>query len=261
MHRAGTNPDNPPEPGVDPAPREEMGEKEDPLPQGPFSISLRSLLLLVCLMALIMAAITPWYHAKRVRAAVSRVKADQRSLATAIEAYYIDWMSYPPCGVTDGPARTLPDGTVIPSGWATVHSHLPEGSGARRIFTFAMPTTFSVPHVLTTPVAYITAWPEDLFADTPGATFGYYVPMSFWTDTISGTVHVNRSAPWVLTSFGPDRDENASDGPGDLSAVVEQVVIEDMYRPTPALADLVYDPTNGIWSNGDIARFWNMILE
>ena len=119
MEEAGTRSSDEPDDGAGPA------------PEGPFSISLRSLLMVVCLLALLMVALTPWYHAKRMRAAVSRVKADQRTFATALESYRIDFMTYPSCGLTEGPPRTAPDGTVIAPWGTTVHSHLPPGVGAR----------------------------------------------------------------------------------------------------------------------------------
>lgn len=232
---------------------------ELPLDRGQFSVSLRFLLLVVCLLALLLAALTPLFQRQRMRAAISRVKADQRSLVTAIESYFIDWMQYPPFGLTEGPARTLPNGTVIAPSGNTVHSWLPAGCGARRIFTFAMPSNFAVPHVLTTPVAYITAWPQDLFADTLGATFGYYLPPRHSTDQRTGVTHVGPGNRWVVTSFGPDQDENAPDGPGDLAAVVERVITDEMNQPTAELLDLVYDPSNGVWSNGDLVWIRDML--
>jgi hypothetical protein len=214
-------------------------EETPPQPTG-LRFNLRELILIAALIALVLAALTPWYQRKRELTLVARTKSDMRSVLTAIESYFIDWMQYPPSGIAEGPPRVTPDGTVIPSGSRTVHSHLPEGSGARRMMTFGLPSNFATPHMLTTPISYLTAWPPDPFADTRGATFGYY--------TISYT-------PYLLWSLGPDRDENAEDGPGDISPVVEQLIVRDMRREdiSPELFNRVFDPTNGIPSNGDIA--------
>jgi type II secretory pathway pseudopilin PulG len=221
-------------------PPESLPEELPTEPRG-LSFKLRELILIAALIALVLAALTPTFQRRRDLALVSQVRADMRPVITAIEAYFIDWMNYPLCGIAEGPPRVTPDGTVIPSGTRTVHSHLPEGSGARRMMTFGLPSNLATPHMLTTPVAYLTAWPPDPFADTRGATFGYYVNRHYH--------------PWILWSVGPDRDENAEDGPGDISPVVEQLIFPPMDRDdiSPDLFDRVFDPTNGIPSNGDIA--------
>ncbi|MBN1478382.1 hypothetical protein JXA47_16630 [Candidatus Sumerlaeota bacterium] len=227
-------------------PTESPPEETPPQPSG-LRFNLRELILIAALIALVLAALTPWYQRKRELALVSQVRSDLRSVATAVEAYFIDWMIYPLCGIAEGPPRITPDGSVIPSGTRTVHSHLPEGSGARRMMTFGLPSNFATPHMLTTPIAYLTAWPPDPFADTRGATFGYYV--------------ARQHHPWIMWSVGPDRDENAEDGPGDISPVVEQLISPDVISEIPPdLMNRVFDPTNGIPSNGDIARGGNDFL-
>lgn len=141
------------------------------------------------------------------------------------------------------------DLVVIPGGVPTIHSGLPPGSGARRSPTFRIwtdpPVRLSArgargatPHTLTTPVAYLRAFPPDPFADSRGATFGY----------------LGIGMGWILWSPGPDRDENDPGGPADIGARVERIYSPGRGQPSPALVALMYDPTNGVLSDGDIIR-------
>lgn len=214
--------------------------------------NLRELLIAASLFVLALIALTPGFQARRMRAQISRARADLRSLATAIEAYFVDMMSFPASGSAEGPSHTWGGHVrhrgswsgVLPSGVPTFHSGLPRGTGARRMLTFRTPQTpggFSTswtPHTLTTPVAYIWAYPMDPFADTVGATYGYAAPHS----------------SWILWSPGPDRDENAPDGPGDVGGCVEIVFDPEGRTPSEGLTNRTYDPTNGVRSNGDIVR-------
>ncbi|MBN1478384.1 hypothetical protein JXA47_16640 [Candidatus Sumerlaeota bacterium] len=227
------------------SPEEPISEELPSEPRG-LRFNLRELILVAALIALVLAAMTPWYQQRRDLTLVSQVKADLRSLATALEAYFIDDMNGPGCALAEGPVRVRPDGSVVPMPWSA-HHHLPEGSGARRTITFLAPNPNYGgvnPHSLTTPIAYISALPPDPFADTPGATYGFYQE------------HISSHITW---SVGPDRDENADDGPGDIGPVVEIVFTPDFSNQRgqgaqPEILDLLYDPTNGIRSNGDIAR-------
>lgn len=225
-------------------------------------VSLLELILIMLLLAMLIVALTPWYRARQTRADVARVMADMRSVATAVEAYYIDWMNYPMCGLAEGPNRVMPNGAVFPSGTRTVHSDLPRGSGARRSFTFGLPTNFSTPHNLTTPIAYLQAFPQDRFADTWGATFSYFRPLRSWTTgaptrfNASG-LFVQFDQGWIMWSPGPDRDENAPNGPTDIGALVENIYDPSIPQPGATLIGYYYDATNGLYSEGDIIRVRN----
>ena len=62
----------------------------------PSGFTLIELLIVVAIIAILAAIAVPNFLEAQTRAKVSRVKADQRSLATAIESYSIDWNTYPP---------------------------------------------------------------------------------------------------------------------------------------------------------------------
>jgi prepilin-type N-terminal cleavage/methylation domain-containing protein len=60
--------------------------------------TLIELLIVVAIIAILAAIAVPNFLEAQTRARVSRVKADIRSLATAIESYYVDHGTYPPDG-------------------------------------------------------------------------------------------------------------------------------------------------------------------
>ena len=104
------------------------------------------------------------------RSRTSRVKVDMRSLATAIETYYIDNNAYPVAVVNNSVRKRAPGEPPVPS------------------FTRG-----PSPRALTTPVTYLTCYFEDPFAHR-GQTFGYWVPPD----------DKNSTHGWILFSPGPD---------------------------------------------------------
>lgn len=58
--------------------------------------TLIELLIVVAIIAILAAIAVPNFLEAQVRSKVSRVKADQRTYATAMEAYMVDWNDYPP---------------------------------------------------------------------------------------------------------------------------------------------------------------------
>jgi len=58
--------------------------------------TLIELLIVVAIIAILAAIAIPNFLEAQVRSKVSRVKADMRSVATALEAYCIDYNNYPP---------------------------------------------------------------------------------------------------------------------------------------------------------------------
>jgi len=196
--------------------------------------TLIELLIVVAIIAILAAIAVPNFLEAQVRSKVSRVKADMRSVATALEAYDVDYNKYPP---------DYQYVALVPS--RDLRSYLP------RLV------------VLSTPVAYMTSIPEDVFASAAvsrdAVLAGPYKvpynvgppvhPLTFdyayrrlpdgrdedvafpglWTQRISRSANVQ----WALRSVGPDLKATVLGGlGGDI--------------PTS------YDPTNGTVSNGDI---------
>lgn len=183
------------------------------------------------------------------RARVTTARTAMRDAAVAAEAFYVDHERHPPSGRARGAVREYDARQVwqparpvsVPAGVPTTNSFAHEDAGAARLSTFRL----DVPATLTSPVAYLPRHPRDPFARTPGATLGWFAHES--------------GLGFLVYSFGPDRDENAPDGPGDLDPRVERLYditaeFPYMWRPPAELIARGYDPTNGLFSDGDLYR-------
>ena len=206
--------------------------------------TLIELLIVVAIIAILAAIAVPNFLEAQVRSKVSRVKADQRSLANGLEAYYVDNNDYPEFATEA----------------AAANGFAPSGSGAQAIRTFRVWAAGeqNAFHTLTSPQAYLTSYFGDPFADTKGCVFAYY------KDTNG----------WIVASFGPDTDENDNSGAdaGDLGFAspfnIETVYLSSISQPslellsgpidTPGVGSpaeaYTYDPTNGTVTPGDVYR-------
>jgi prepilin-type N-terminal cleavage/methylation domain-containing protein len=216
--------------------------------------TLIELLIVVAIIAILAAIAVPNFLEAQTRSKVSRVRADLRSLATGVESYFVDNNSYP-----------LMDSSRVTGSGATA-----TGYGANNIPN-ASPQLLNMPtfrrkadqndaiFTVTTPIAYITSYFGDPFANTKRATFFYSRP----APTLSGV-------GWIMWSFGPDTDEtgpNPGNGVvaqplqgGDVGCFLGSAGVDTNYYnpnvtvPSPNLIASTYDPTNGTTSNGDVYR-------
>lgn len=191
------------------------------------AFTLIELLIVVAIIAILAAIAVPNFLEAQTRAKVSRVKADMRTLATALEAYAVDNNRYPPGSLGDRISRV---------------SHL------------------------STPIAYITNpalddpfSPSDPTIDNDEGTFLYYnyqsegmynsgrSDLGSFITQIFQTYGSAENAPrmFLVHSLGPDR---SFDAPVLIPFNFEQ-------DDTDSIVDRYYDPTNGTISGGDITRF------
>jgi prepilin-type N-terminal cleavage/methylation domain-containing protein len=216
------------------------------------AFTLIELLIVVAIIAILAAIAVPNFLEAQVRSKVSRVKTDQRSLATALESYYIDNNSYP---AVDSSKWSGTNGFGVNAGLTNASALL-----------LNMPTFRMKQHAgdrlmtITTPVSYITSIFIDPFAKSSGASFAYSIP----NETL-GT----QATGWLLWSYGPDVDETIANAQspstgGDIvvanAGAVNPRVAETFYNPllavpSASLTDIgTYDPTNGTTSSGDVWR-------
>ena len=178
--------------------------------------TLIELLIVVAIIAILALIAVPNFLEAQTRSKVSRVKADMRSLATAVEAYHVDHKHYPPVTL---PAPQLPSIVRL------------------------------VP--LTTPIAYITTVPSDPFnldvwtgynpADMRVPVFWaepWWAAVSQSTKDLIWAEDIQQAqvdSNWFLISYSPDKDFDVNDN-GWASTIQ------------------YYDPTNGTISDGDVIR-------
>ncbi|HBF34520.1 TPA: hypothetical protein DDW35_08145 [Candidatus Sumerlaeota bacterium] len=242
--------------------------------------TLIELLIVVAIIAILAAIAVPNFLEAQVRSKVSRAQSDMRSLATAIESYMVDNNNFPvscanffasTAATVDSNSCVL--GTNVNCNYtlASNKNKLSSGAGWRSSFAVMAGTaatgTMGI-MTLTTPVSYITSYPNDPFADTRGISFGY--------------VNAANSG-WILWSFGPDCDENAGgqlgsgasyntaglgttplialDRPFGISGTVTTWASNFAYQPylsnpnsTLLTGGFTYDSTNGSTSGGDVYR-------
>lgn len=199
------------------------------------AFTLIELLIVVAIIAILAAIAVPNFLEAQVRSKISRLRADMRTIATAMEAYFTDHNGYP--------LHIDYDTGPIPL-------------NARPWFA-----------ALTTPVAYLTSMPTDPFFDprtlggdvsigSSGSWIHYEALWNTWGRGVGGNPPYDWMpdtwGPWVgfvpqmrargfwytLRSPGPDRlvDFNRTVGGQRLGL------------------GAFYDPTNGTVSVGDIVR-------
>jgi len=185
--------------------------------------TLIELLIVVAIIAILAAIAIPNFLDAQVRSKVSRVKADLRTIATALEAYTVD-------------KNRVPREINTNAGWYTAIDILMYPGGAAGILWWG----------LTTPLSYLTRVDFiDPFQDT---TVGNPLDERRYTyHDIKANIDHNPASlfwpaalefygAWRLGSVGPDK----------------------MYGHGFATsAQLVYDPTNGTNSLGNIWRSQN----
>lgn len=182
--------------------------------------TLIELLIVVAIIAILAAIAVPNFLEAQTRAKVSRAKNDLRTLATAVESYFVDHATYPPDG----------DDT--------------------QFFNFDVMVTL---RVLTTPIAYTQSLPFDPFNTTKPndpslqVLFPGEPPYTYVYNTFGNSLGIKLSP--VPGPTPPDND-GFPDNYG-LSSPGPNQAFDSATSGFP----LTYDPTNGTISAGDIHRF------
>ncbi|MCX7012506.1 MAG: type II secretion system protein [Candidatus Sumerlaeota bacterium] len=198
--------------------------------------TLIELLVVVAIISILASIAVPNFLEAQTRAKTARVMSDMRTLVTALESYAVDYSRYPPRH-----SELLPDG--VPK------YYMPEYPRQRREMG-----------ALTTPVAYVTSLPVDIFDKSSGgerslieymdpAQASVFVQKGNGTQTGSNKAKQYWSTTnWLLLSVGPDGYIGVKEGgsPGDYPKQA-LLYVDTMCR--------VYDPSNGTTSSGNVFRF------
>lgn len=160
--------------------------------------TLIELLIVVAIIAILAAIAVPNFLEAQTRAKVSRVRADVRSVATAMETYKIDTNKYPPAA--DYPYAAM--------------------NGATLTSQFSSRT----PSWLSTPISYLNTIPDDIFV--PAGTYTspaqkhwnryiYFNYEEWQSNNPSSNTYKGRkeqTGGYLFYSFGPDKNDNQQAG-------------------------------------------------
>jgi len=199
------------------------------------AFTLIELLIVVAIIAILAAIAVPNFLEAQTRSKVSRVKADMRTQVTAVESYFVDHNQYP-----------------FPTTQAGLEAPVPYNEAYFET---------KCPLMITTPIAYLTSRPYDVFLDfesdhdyavANNNRIFYHFATKRYAENNADDIPLDRvpdgflnyaktmgaqstSAMYYFLSHGPDNFHNGPD--------------EDEKLPCP------YDPTNGSVSGGDIT-YW-----
>jgi prepilin-type N-terminal cleavage/methylation domain-containing protein len=185
------------------------------------AFTLIELLIVVAIIAILAAIAVPNFLEAQVRSKVARCKADMRSMATGVESYCVDNNTYPLYGQIKPTNQVFEPATTV---------------GLYDKNEFPM-------YHLTTPIAYITSRFEDPFAakiqgPIPFIRYINYINLPYHLYTLPNPMPesdkqsiLEKSGQWRMIACGPDGDRGAD-----------------------AKLNIIYDPTNGTVSDGDIVR-------
>jgi type II secretion system protein G len=212
------------------------------------AFTLIELLIVVAIIAILAAIAVPNFLEAQTRSKTSRTKADMRTSATAMEAYYVDNNRYPIChrfGIAlsnrdNSPPQVL-EVLSTPVAYVTtaafkdpfIYRGRFSAASAQATAALAAPTAINL-------------------ATDLAAVYGTYIYQS-WNDTVRTSLPYdsftvsgsNMSAnAWVLHSVGPDGNYYNLGG----------ILSNDGVDTVNYCMDLIYDATNGTVSRGSIFR-------
>jgi len=218
--------------------------------------TLIELLIVIAIILILVAIALPNFYTARIRAQVTRVKADMKTIATAMGLYHGQYGRYINSCYPCVPSDELGDLCVI-AGTRTQGCGGGFGQGALwlKVASGAI-SELSKGIQLTSPTPFLTELPFDPFMtaaltnpDITEASAIYYGKNRNWT--ASDFPPVSRSATtygpfpynielssknWVMHTFGPD-------------------LLQDGNQPGYGNLGFIYSPTNGAKSYGDIRYY------
>ena len=198
------------------------------------AFTLIELLIVVAIIAILAAIAVPNFLEAQVRAKVSRVKSDMRTVATALEAYRVDANAYPPTPYTNPNVLTVvPTRLSTPIAYITTANFLDpfidvnfrefeglDGNGNRHTYS-----GFQQHAEGYDPVAGKRMYYQLLTDPRRGATA-----------QLNLRGRAGKWGAWEMASVGPNKER-------------------DFVQPEVAPFYMeIYDPTNGTISTGDIVR-------
>jgi prepilin-type N-terminal cleavage/methylation domain-containing protein len=180
--------------------------------------TLIELLIVVAIIGILAAIAIPNFLEAQVRAKMARVYSEYRTLATALEAYCVDYNDYP--------------------------------------LDFSSPPNEISLIVLTTPISYLTSLPSNPFGSkttnpiTDWYDYGHGDAGVWWF-----RAWYDRGFNWFILSPGPNGTYqwgNDAQPPGTYWTQEDMAIVLDTGQESNNHLGKLYDPTNGTVSSGDV---------
>jgi len=209
------------------------------------ALTLIELLIVAAVVAVLAAIAVANVQEARIRSQASRVKSNQRAMSVALESFYADHKWYPPDGFPWNSGITCPwiQTELVPTWFASMNAAYNYNFWRTDNMIF-----------LTTPVAYVDfAQIHDPFSENEPTGWwkgsmiwmnyqdrNKYYQHSGWPQPIERVPNVDgiRYPQWEITSIGPDLSKDNTTST----------------NPAQAHPEIIYDPTNGTVSIGNIFR-------
>lgn len=222
--------------------------------------TLVELLIVIAIIAILTSIAMPNYQDALVSSKCAKFMGDCQAIQTALEVYFADQSQYPP------------------------EERYPVGSTNMNMDTHpTYPATGFVSRCITTPIAYLAKLPKDPFPNNnpaydehqfpkkrpynysndmyntqlyPGSTNQYYVSWIYqFLITPEGSISRDVSsrpnaAIWMINSPGPDGDRDHGWNSEWVDKTSQPVVSSEK-----TTYPILYDPSNGTISNGDLYMF------
>ena len=200
------------------------------------AFTLIELLIVVAIIAILAAIAVPNFLDAQVRSKVSRVVNDHRTWSLGCEAYFVDHNVYP-------------DPYWYPR----------QESYCQYVACLSTPIAYLASTILVDPFTPSESvfvgdaeWKGTYWYATIDGYWGRFGPYPGWRPKI-----------WCVHSYGPDRIQGIKDSGQAWEQGLMRFPYYWVHRPTPenkAMAiKMLYDPTNGVRSAGDVGRFGGQI--
>ena len=221
------------------------------------AFTLIELLIVVAIIAILAAIAVPNFLEAQVRSKVSRVKADMRTVATALESYAIDNNGKYP--ILNGYLHYVKASNCINRG------------AIRMGWCLSTPVAYLSNVAVLDPFCKTQTLDEwgDIVANAPGGysavsnTISYLNVVLWWAQNggVKGDYRKGNRPKWFLVSLGPDYVKGPNAYPqlapyqwvlaswGGGEGKMKSVVIQDAN-----FSAACYDPSNGTISGGEIAK-------
>ena len=196
------------------------------------SFSLIELIIVTTIIAILAIISIPYLLETQTRAKVSRAYADMRSIATGIEAYYVDNNAYPP---NDGYYNVIPVQISTPVAYLTNSILVDPFSDNEWDTNYGELERYYSYHKIVNMERFLS-----------DARMGYPAPVEAIDMMGFNKGAFTKYGKWRLVSNGPDRQYSDR----DMFAFTDPVLLG---------SDIPYDPTNGTISWGNILWTQNKI--